>query len=62
MTRKLREVLGSEEEPSKITTPERETSVALEALRGENAPSRMLALARKLDAAIALRTRKARPN
>lgn len=42
--------------------PERETTVALETLGSEEAPSRMLELARKLDVAIARRTRKARPN
>ncbi|TGQ16197.1 MULTISPECIES: hypothetical protein [unclassified Mesorhizobium] len=62
MARKLREALTSEQEFSEATTPERETTVALEALTVEDAPSRMLELARKLDAAIALRARKSRPN
>lgn len=62
MARKLREALTSEQELSEATTPERETTVALEALTVEDAPSRMLELARKLDAAIALRARKSRPN
>jgi hypothetical protein len=59
---KVREALRSEQELSETTTPERETTVALEALGLEKAPSRMLELARKLDAAIVLRARKARPN
>ncbi|RWD73840.1 hypothetical protein [Mesorhizobium sp.] len=62
MARKVRETLRSEQELSETTTPERETTVALEALGSKEAPSRMLELARKLDAAIALRARKARPN
>jgi len=62
VARKVREALTSEQELSEATTPERETIVALEALTVENAPSRMLELARKLDAAIALRARKSRPN
>jgi hypothetical protein len=62
VARKLREALTSEQELSEATTPERETTVALEALTVEDAPSRMLELARKLDAAIALRARKSRPN
>lgn len=62
MARKVRQVLRSEEESSETTRPEREMSVALDALRYEDAPTRMLELARKLDAAIALRARKARPN
>lgn len=62
MAHKVREALRSEQELSETTTPERETTVALESLGLEKAPSRMLELARKLDAAIALRARKARPN
>ncbi|TGS19192.1 hypothetical protein EN852_002445 [Mesorhizobium sp. M2E.F.Ca.ET.209.01.1.1] len=62
MARKLREALTSEQELSEATTPERETTAALEALTVEDAPSRMLELARKLDAAIALRARKSHPN
>ncbi|AZO16605.1 MULTISPECIES: hypothetical protein [unclassified Mesorhizobium] len=62
MARKVRETLRSEQELSETTTPERETTVALEALGSEEAPSRMLELARKLDAAIASHARKARPN
>jgi hypothetical protein len=62
VARKLREALTSEQELSEATTPERETTVALNALTVEDAPSRMLELARKLDAAIALRARKSRPN
>jgi len=62
VARKVREALTSEQELSEATTPERETTVALNALTVENAPSRMLELARKLDAAIALRARKSRPN
>lgn len=62
MARKVREALTSEQELSEVTAPERKATVALETLRVEDAPSRMLELARKLDAAIALRARKSRPN
>jgi hypothetical protein len=62
VAQKVGKALTSEQELSEATTPEREATVALEALRVEDAPARMLELARKLDAAIALRARKARPN
>lgn len=54
-------MLRSEEESSETTTLEREMTVALDALTYD-APSRMLDLARKLDAAIASQARKSQPN
>ncbi|TPI32646.1 hypothetical protein FJW07_19810 [Mesorhizobium sp. B3-1-9] len=62
MARKVDEVLSPEELSSDTTKVEREIAVALDALAHQEAPSRMLELARKLDAAITLRARKARPN
>lgn len=62
MTRKVRQGLRAEEESCETTTPELQMTVALDALTYEDAPPRMLDLARKLDAAIALRALKSRPN
>ncbi|MBZ9759745.1 hypothetical protein LB553_02450 [Mesorhizobium sp. CA8] len=61
MAQKIREALLSEQEPSG-TTLDRSMSGRLDSLTYEDAPSRMLELARKLDTAIALRARKAKPS
>ncbi|RVD60147.1 hypothetical protein EN828_09595 [Mesorhizobium sp. M2D.F.Ca.ET.185.01.1.1] len=62
MTRKADEVLSPEELSSRTRRVEREITLALDAFAEQDAPSRMVELARKLDTAIALRARKSRPN